>query len=445
MLLRGSRNNIRQVNLFENCSSMLSKQLPMRILMIASSFPKYPGETTAPFIEEIAAGVAARGHTVTLLAPWHPEIRRAPVERGVNLHFFHYAPHPALNVWGYAQSLISDTHIRSQTLAATPFALSASLHALSSELLAARQQQAPYDLVQAHWALPNGPPAALVARTFGLPLVVSLHGSDIYLAERHWSLAAGAAFALRSAAFVTACSSDLRQRSLRLGAHPSRSCVVPYGVDTDQFHPDPEAPHTIRAELGLPADSAIVLGLGRLVSKKGFGVLLDAWPGILARHPQATLVIVGYGDLREPLEHQAATLGISERVCFTGQLERRRTAAYLAGADVFALPIVREGVDGLPNVLLEAMGAGRAIVASRVAGVPDVIDHGVHGLIVPERDPAALTESITQLLDNRELANRLGSAARERIMHELGWEHNAAHFEQVFLQALARGRAAMSR
>jgi glycosyltransferase involved in cell wall biosynthesis len=151
------------------------------------------------------------------------------------------------------------------------------------------------------------------------------------------------------------------------------------------------------------------------------------------------LVLVGYGDLRESLEQQAARLGIAQQVRFTGQLERQHAATYLAAADVFALPIVRDqGTDGLPNTLLEAMGTGRPVVASRVAGVPDVLTDGEHGLTVPERDPAALAAAIVRLLDDPALAGRLGAAARQRIEHELTWEHTAARFERVFEQARER-------
>ncbi len=411
----------------------------MRILMLASSFPKWPGETTAPFIEEIAAGVAARGHAVTLLLPYHPELRRGPEERGVRLRPYRYAPHPALNIWGYAQSLVSDTQIKGKALAAAPFALAASLLAVARELAAARGRGEPYDLVQAHWALPNGPPAALPAGLFGVPLVVSLHGSDIYLAERHWAMALAAAGAFRAAGAVTACSGDLRARALALGARPEHSCVIPYGVNPQQFRPDPAARAAVRAELGLAADAPLVVGMGRLVAKKGFGVLLEAWPAVLRASPGATLAIAGYGDLREPLERQAAELGIGGSVRFPGQLERSRAAAYVAAADVFALPIVREGVDGLPNVLLEAMGAGRAVVASRVAGVPDVIDDGVHGLIVPEREPAALAAAIGRLLAEPGLGTRLGGAARARVERELTWERAAERYEAAFVAALGVG------
>ncbi len=410
----------------------------MRILMLASSFPKWPGETTAPFLEEIAAGVAARGHAVTLLLPFHPELRRAAEERGVRLRPFRYAPHPALNIWGYAQSLLSDTQIKRRTLLAAPFALAASLGAVARELAAAKLAGQPYDLVQAHWVLPNGPPAALPAALFGTPLVVSLHGSDIYLSERHWALALTTAGTFRAAAVVTACSSDLRTRAVALGARPASSCVIPYGVNPQQFRPDPVARALVRAELGLAEGVPLVMGLGRLVAKKGFGVLLDAWPAVLRASPGAMLAIVGYGDLREALERQAAALGLGDSVRFPGQLERTRAAAYVAAADVFAMPIVRDGADGLPNVLLEAMGAGRPVVASRVAGVPDVIRDGVHGLMVPERDPAALAGAIVRLLDDPALAARLGAAARARVEHELTWERASERFEAAFVAALGR-------
>ena len=335
----------------------------MRILMLASSYPKYVGETTAPFIEEIAAGLAARGHVVHLLAPWHPEIRRAPCERGVHLHFFRYAPHPALNVWGYAQSMVSDTAVKGRALAVLPFALGGALATLYSVAQNAASAGQPFDLIQAHWVLPNAPPAALVAGSLGLPLVISLHDNE-----------------------------------------------------------------------------PLVFGLGRLVAKKGFGVLIEAWPQVLAQHPRALLVIGGYGDLREQLEQQAIALGVAGQVRFVGTLDRTRAAAHIAAADVFALPIITEGVDGLPNTLLEAMGSGRAVVASRVAGVPDVIDDGVHGLIVPERAPAPLAAAISRLLADRPLAERLGAAARTRSAGELTWAQTAARFERVFEQAIIHHR-----
>src|SRR5215207_1997072 len=111
----------------------------MNICMLTSSYPKYPGETTAPFIEEIAAGLVRRGHCVHVVAPYHRDIRRDPVERGVYLHFFHYSPVRALNVFGYAESLQADVGLRGAAIAAAPLAVGAGMLALL-RLTAERRQ-----------------------------------------------------------------------------------------------------------------------------------------------------------------------------------------------------------------------------------------------------------------------------------------------------------------
>ena len=419
----------------------------MKICMLTSSYPKYPGETTAPFIEEIAAGLVRRGHTVHVVAPFHRDVRREAIERGVHLHFFRYSPNESLNIWGYAESLHADVTLRKNILVTAPLALGASFLTVMQLINQASHHTShnnsgnttTFDIMHAHWVLPNGVPAAIAAHLNRLPLVISLHGSDIFLAERNAPLSLTATSALRAAGGITACSGDLRERALRLGARTHNFDVVPYEVDPTAFRPDPSNATFVRAELGLAPDTPLIVTIGRLVYKKGLTYLLDAFPKIHQQHPHAALIIAGYGDLRETLEQQAHALGVASHVYFPGKLERERAARYISAADVYTIPSIRDqdgNVDGLPNVLLEGMGAGRPIVASRVAGIPEVIDDGVHGLLVPERDAAALASAITQLLGNRDFAHRLGAAARQRIEQELTWDATAARFERVYHQAL---------
>ncbi len=132
-------------------------------------------------------------------------------------------------------------------------------------------------------------------------------------------------------------------------------------------------------------------------------------------------------------------LGVAAHVHFPGQLERERAARFISAADVYAVPSVRDqrgNVDGLPNALLEGMGAARPIVASCVAGIPEVITNGEHGLLVPERDPVALAAAVSRLLGDRDLAEQLGAAARRRITTELTWDQTAARFEAVYRRAI---------
>ena len=403
--------------------------------MLTSSYPKWPGETTAPFIEEIAAGVAARGHEVHVVMPYRADLRRPRVERGVYLHTYRYALHPRLEVWGYAAALRGDIGVRHAALWAAPFALLGGLQTLL-RLTAAGD----YTLIHAHWVLPNGPVAALCARLRGLPLVASLHGSDIFLAEQSAPAAWAARWAARQARTITACSGDLGARMAALGGPPERMVVVPYGVDADAFRPGVDGT-AMRTRLQIRPDQPVIVSLGRMVYKKGFDVLLEAMPRVLQEHPTAVLVLGGDGDLREALEARARRLGIAEQVRFPGVIPHNDVPAFFGMANVAVFPSIhdrRGNVDGLPNVLLEAMSIGRPIVASHVAGIPQVISHGTHGLLTAEGDAGALAAAMSRLLHDRELAERLGSAARRRVERELRWSQIAARFEEVYREALRR-------
>ena len=399
----------------------------MNVLMVTSSYPKFPGDVTAPFVESIARAVAERGHAVDVLLPWHPELRRDGAEP-VRFFPYRYAPRDRWSLWGYAQSLRADVRVRPAAWLLLPAAAWALRGAVSTRLVETR-----YDVVHVHWVVPNAALVHDIVRAHGAPFVVSLHGSDVFLAERLFPAGALAGRALRAAGAVTACSGDLRERAVRLGAAPERTRTVPYGVDAAAFSPDLPA-GDFRRSLGIPDDALLVVALGRLVEKKGFATLVDA----AARVPGLRVVIAGEGDLRTDLEGRARAAGAP--VVFTGPLERGQAARALAAADVVAVPSVvdRAGnVDGLPNVLLEALASGRAVVATRVAGIPDVVEDGVNGLLVPPGDAVALSAALARLAAAPDERSRLGREARRRALLGLTWRSAGRAFEESYAQAAA--------
>ncbi len=401
--------------------------------MVTSSYPKYPGDVTAPFIEGIAASVASLGHEVHVLAPYHPDLRRQPLEQGVHLHFFKYAPLRQLNIWGYAESLEADVKLKPAIYPITPLVLASSLWALRR-----LTSQIKFDVIHAHWVIPNGPVAALAASMRHLPLVISLHGSDVWVAERNPVLRRVARATFRRADGVSASSDDLRQRAIRIGAPRRVSQVIPYGVDPASFAPSAAIANPgaeLRDTLGLPADCLIIFSVGRMVYKKGFEYLIRAMPAVLAAHPNARLVLAGGGDLLDELKALAASLGIADRVSFPGWVERDQIPLYFSGCDLFVLPSIRDeagNVDGLPNTLLEAMASGRSVVASRVAGVPLAVIPGQNGELVAEKDPVALVEAINRLLADPALRERYGAASRRRVLDDLNWTAVAARFVDLY-------------
>jgi glycosyltransferase involved in cell wall biosynthesis len=395
--------------------------------MVTSSYPRFPGDGIGSFMEPIAKGVAARGHEVHLVAPWHPAIRRPSEEDGVHFHFFKYAPAPSLNVFGYAGGLRADTTLRGAAWMAAPFALGAGWWAAAQ---VARRYHA--TVMHGHWVIPGGALAAFAQPS--LPLVVSLHGSDVFVAERNWIARQAARTAFRRAGWITACSDDLRTRAVAIGARADRIETIPYGVDAGRFRPDPNARQAVRHELGI-GDVPLVFSAGRLVRKKGFEYLIDA-ARTLGDIAGLTVVIAGDGDLRDELSARAAAAGAAVRLI--GNRSQDDVARLCAAADVIAVPSIRDdagNVDGLPNFAMEALASGTPVVASRAGGLPQVIEDGRTGRLVAERDSTALASAVRWLLEHRDDAQRIGMAARADIVARFGWADTAARFEAAYARA----------
>jgi glycosyltransferase involved in cell wall biosynthesis len=402
------------------------------VVMVTSSYPRFPGDSVGTFMEPIATSIAARGHEVHVVAPWHPLVDRAAEERGVHFHFYKYAPTPALNVFGYAAALRADVTLKGAAYIATPLALAAGWRM-------ARGVAGKYraTVMHGHWVVPGGVVAAAAAP--GLPLVVSLHGSDVYVAETLWAARWAAAIVFRRAGAVTACSADLEHRAIALGADAGKVTVVPYGVDAERFRPDPFARARLRARLGISSHTPLLFTAGRLVRKKGFAYLIDALAGI---PPGMDLqaAIAGGGDLAQELKRQVDDAGIRHRVRFLGNLSQDDVGTWLATADMVAIPSVRDdsgNVDGLPNIVLETLASGTPLITTAAGGIGAVVQHGRTGLVVPERDAAALAQAIVTLAGDPEQRVRLGEAARASVVARFGWEFVASRFETAYDQALA--------
>ena len=402
------------------------------VVMVTTSYPRFPGDSVGTFMEPIAKSIAARGHEVHVVAPWHPRITRAAEEDGVRFHFFRYAPVPALNVFGYAAAMRADVSLRGAAYIAAPLALAAGWRAARGVASTHRAT-----MMHGHWVVPGGVLAAAAAPW--LPLVISLHGSDVHVAETVLPARRAARLAFGRAGVVTACSGDLAARAVALGADATRLEVVPYGVDTSRFRPDPGERAAARARLGVGPEIPLVAAAGRLVRKKGFEYLIDA-VGRLPPSQPVVLALAGDGDLREELHERARAAGIHDRVRFLGDVSQDDVAACFAAADVIAVPSVRDdsgNVDGLPNVVLEAMASGTPLVTTAAGGIGAVVEHERTAVVVPERDAAGLAQAVGELLHDRTRAARMGLAARAAAESRFGWGGTAARFEAAYERALA--------
>ena len=235
---------------------------------------------------------------------------------------------------------------------------------------------------------------------------------------------------------VTVCRPFAEQIE-RLGVQPDRITILHNSVKP--FVPPPqEAVQRVRREFGLADDEAVILSVGRVSQEKGHADLIRAAAALAAMSgaPQFRVVIVGDGPERERLAQLATQLGIEKRIAFAGF--QRDTKPYYAMATAVAVPSHSEGS---PNVVLEAMAAGLPLAANAVGGVPEILEEGVTGLMVPPRNPDAMAKALLRILSDAELRLRLGAAARARAESShapVAYRRTLVEFYQNTLESLSR-------
>ena len=366
---------------------------------------------------------------MTVLTPHSAGLAEAWEDEEVVVRTFRYAPERH-EVLGYGRSLNADERVRLAAGLVAPFYLLAARRAMRRELGRRR-----YDLLHAHWVVPNGLAAAPLADR--LPVGVGLHGSDVFMAEKP-GVRAWTGRALGRSRFLTGCSPELVERVCALGFPAERATVIPYGVDTEAFSPDASRRGVWRRRLGIPAEAVLALSVGRMVTKKGYQVLLPVLPEVLERHPDLHVVLAGAGDRLEEL--RAAAAPWEGRIHLPGIVLRDTLPDLYRAADLFVLPAVHDAkgnVDGLPNVVLEAMASGVPVLASRISGIPLAVEDGVHGRLVPEGDGGALAAALEGLAVDGRARRTMGCAARERAVRELTWDAVASRYRAAYERALA--------
>lgn len=274
------------------------------------------------------------------------------------------------------------------------------------------------DLLHAHFAS-GGRSALALSRSLGVPLIVTLHGSDVTARQLkkdlYKSLGDEAALFLCVSKFIRNCAVD--------AGFPQEKLLVHYiGVDCSQFFPE-AGNHT----------SEEVLFVGRLVEKKGCEYLLRAMQYVQKIRPASALVIIGDGPLRPELEEMSARLKL--RCRFTGTLPTSSIRTALRRARVFCLPSVTAGngdSEGLPTVLAEAQAMGLPVVATVHAGIPEIISHEVNGLLTPERDHGAISSALCRILEDESLWERFRRAAVRQVDEHFNLKTQTAKLEQIY-------------
>ena len=291
----------------------------------------------------------------------------------------------------------------------------------------------PFDLIDGHFAQPDGVACVMLGRWFRCPVVITMRGSEADFAERPLTRRV-MAWALRHATAVIAVSESLASLAERLGVPRGRIHLIPNGVDTTRFVPRDKA--AVRGELGLGASARIIVSIGHMVPRKGFHRLLPVFARLRQRFPDLYLVLVGGTTpvdwtYEEEMKALTRELALEDSVLFTGAQSPDRIAQWLNASDLFVLASAREGC---PNVVWEAIASGVPVVASDVGETKRMVPAFAGIVYEAFDDPGSLEHALDEALATRWDPTRIRSYAEEHT-----WDRVARRVVDVWKSAAAGG------
>jgi len=391
----------------------------MRICVFAKGLPVHIQGGMEQHIGDLVSGLTKRGHEVVIITTKHPEgIKK---EEYNNLKIF-YAEGKPLK---YTERFYYESAV------------------LFNEL----NKKKRFDIVHSQSSAGFGFVKYGKAR---LPIVVTLHGTLLnevksainsksfkgYITAFYLSLRRlidrSDKILLNKANKIIAVNNELKRDVIaQYNVPEEKIVVVPNGIDTNKFKPMNIG--DLKERLGL-VNSKVILSVGRIEKQKGFHLLLKILPEILREHKESKLVIVGTGSYLQNLKKMAVKLNVRDNVIFTGRVSDKELPKYYNLADVFAFPTLR--VEGLPLVILEAMACEKGVVASRIGGIPTVVESEKDGFLTRPNDLKDLKSKILMLLVDEKIAKKIGKSARRKIVEKFSIDRMVEDTVTVYEEVL---------
>src|SRR5205823_10527319 len=311
----------------------------------------------------------------------------------------------------------------------TPLAFSSPKHVAAAIRFARLLVREQFQIVHSHmfWSSLFASPVAWASR---VPIIVeTLHGTEAWRTgwKANWTVdRATTRFVSK---YIAVCESDARFLENKKQVPAQKIAIIHNGVDTRRFAVPQDARKAIRPALGFTEADSVLIMVARLHPGKGHRVLLDAMRQLLHFYPKLKLICLGEGEGEPELRALCESFGLAHCVRLVGY--QKNVPEWLTAADVNVLPSFYEG---LPLTILEAMACGLPTVASNVGGIPEAIEDGVSGLLVPPGDPHRLAEALSVLVRDVAMRGRFGHAARARVEQGFTFEQQISSTERMYLE-----------
>jgi L-malate glycosyltransferase len=399
------------------------------VFVMSSNYPRFSGDICGWFIHEISRQVSLKGFTVTTLSPHGDQLKTRDLMDGIVIRRFRYFLPPRFEKLAYGSGLLYNIRNHPFAILTIPLFILAEFFWACRILYTNRP-----GILHTHWLVPQGLAGALLSRITGVPHITTIHGSDLNILKKYTLLHPVCRFITRNSAIITVNSRYMKQQLLAVSPECERKVrVIPMGIDPAQF--DAASFTDMKQRHGA---GHLILSVGRLIDWKGTEFLIRAMPAVLEKFPDTKLLIVGTGPERDTLLRLARELGLTDRVVLLGTVSPADLPSYYRSADVFVLPSINLGgkTEGLGVVLLEAMASGCPVIGSNVGGIPDIIENGKNGFLVPGEDETLLAERIVILLSNTILAEQFRQAGYETVRTRFTWEEVSRQFSESYDQVL---------
>ena len=377
----------------------------LRVLTFTTLYPNEAMPTFATFVEQRLRQLVASGEVDTRVVapvPWFPfkAERFEPYARYARIPIREMRH--GLDLW-HPRFLV----VPKVGMLLTPFTLFRAAIPAVNSLMA---EGFDFDLIDAHYLYPDGVCGAMLARRFGKPLILTARGSDVNVIAKMRRPGRMIFSAIDHANAVITVSAALRDSLIGLGVDSAKITVIRNGVDTTVFR-ETDREET-RRKLGI--EGRLLISVGNLIPLKGHDLVIRALAGL----PDTRLVIAGAGPLKGALEGLAREMDVSGRVTFVGAVPQSELPALYSAADALILASSNEG---LPNVIMEAIACGTPVIATKVGGIPEIIDSRAAGIVLEERSDSAIADAVTSLFSDPP-----GRIATAKLAENFRWSETTA-------------------
>lgn len=409
----------------------------MKICVFSHTFSRFKTDAAGgAFMDGFCEGLQKTGNEVVALVPFDAKIKREKNEQSYKFRYFKYVFPAFLHILGYSRTLENDTELKKRVYFLAPFYYFFGFFAL---LKLVKKEKV--DIINAHWIIPGGFISAIVSLITGVPLVVTVAGSDVYLAGKNKLFGYMALFASKVAKEIVGGGSPLWTDDLvKIGVEKNKTLhTIIYGVDLKQYFYTQNGVNKLKDKLKIKHNTVIVLAVGRLVYKKGMHVLINSMPKVISKNRNVKFIIVGDGDQKEELQNLAKKLEVDSYLIMPGTILRDELLSYYNMCDLYVSTSIRDksgNLDDQSIALVEAMACKKAAITSNLAGNRVIVKNNKNGLLFEMGNSIQLSEKINFLIENDKIRKKFAETGYKMTISNFSAEAVGKIYTKLFEQIL---------